>query len=339
MPNATQRHRANRTQGRRPSNGGKSGAAQPSRARVNGKGGASNAPARKSAPHISRPQSNGNGASSSRAAKPSANTPSTARQAQRQAGPPAPVSSASSASSIPTPRSAPDDAPRSVRIVPVLTPPPIQSRPAATPPAQAPVVAGTPALLPQRATVTNAAPPAAPAHPPTHAATTSAPASAAPAGTRQGRQRNPRIVAALCYAVPFLPAVAALFGVLGKRRNRFLRTHAIQSLLFFVALAGIQITLFIAVVALGTALPVGWFGLTVALGLLFYALTIGVALAAFLLWTALIRDALRGELRSWPLLTRAALLIERWAPPQRDGDAPKRPPIWGRRRLQPVPVE
>ncbi|MEO7002568.1 MAG: hypothetical protein ABI068_12195, partial [Ktedonobacterales bacterium] len=148
--------------------------------------------------------------------------------------------------------------------------------------------------------------------------------------------RNPRVIAALCYAVPFLPALATLCGLLGERRNRFIRTHAIQSLLFFAALAGIQITLFIAVVALGATLPVDQFGMSVALGLLFYSLTIGVGIGAFLLWTALIGDALSGQMRLHPLLTSAAILLERWTAAF-DHDQLNRHPI--RRRLWPTQVE
>ena len=44
-----------------------------------------------------------------------------------------------------------------------------------------------------------------------------------PTASAQRRRHNPRVTAALCYAVPYIVAVVAL---LRGRRNRFVRFHA-----------------------------------------------------------------------------------------------------------------
>src|SRR5262245_10451369 len=65
---------------------------------------------------------------------------------------------------------------------------------------------------------------------------------------------NPRIVAALCYAVPY---VVALWVLLRERRNRYVRFHAAQSLIFFVTIPLIQLVLFVALVVVGNIVGIG----------------------------------------------------------------------------------
>lgn len=103
-------------------------------------------------------------------------------------------------------------------------------------------------------------------------------------------RRNPRIRAALCYAIPVVPAVLALHR---ERRNRFVRFHAAQSLLFFGGIALAQVVLFALLVVAGNL--VGHGALAVAAGIVFLALFLALGVAGFLFWLRLLRDCIEGQ--------------------------------------------
>src|SRR5262249_48427106 len=118
---------------------------------------------------------------------------------------------------------------------------------------------------------------------------------------------DPCVRAAVCYVVPLLPALVLL---LRERRDRFVRVHAARALVFYLLLAVAQLTLYSAVVLLGGMVrpespP------TVAFGLVFYALLAALGFGAFLLWWALLHEAMSGRLERFPLLSGAAMCIER----------------------------
>lgn len=126
--------------------------------------------------------------------------------------------------------------------------------------------------------------------------------------------RNPRVLAAICYAVPFVASAATLLGLLGAPRNRFVRLHAAQSLILFSLLGVGQVALFIALVTLGNLAPtVGW--LAVALGLAYYALVVGLGVVGLILWLRLISDCMAGRWRRYPALAPLAVRLERWTLP------------------------
>ena len=123
--------------------------------------------------------------------------------------------------------------------------------------------------------------------------------------------RNPRVLAALCYALPFAVSGATLLGLLGAPRNRFVRLHAAQSLILFSLMGLSQVGLLVALVTLGNLAPeAGW--QAVMLGLAYYALVIGLGLLSLFLWLRLIRDSMLGRWRGYPLLTPLATRLERW---------------------------
>ncbi|HEV2459190.1 MAG TPA: hypothetical protein VGS80_12600 [Ktedonobacterales bacterium] len=119
------------------------------------------------------------------------------------------------------------------------------------------------------------------------------------------RQRNPRVLAAFAYAVPFLPALALLAR---ERRNRFVRVHAAQSLVFFVALMVAQCALFVALVAVGGITPN--LKSDVLFGLIFYGIAAILGLAGLILWLRLVADAAAGLVTPIPLLSRLAERME-----------------------------
>ncbi|HEY7848514.1 MAG TPA: hypothetical protein VIC27_00550 [Ktedonobacterales bacterium] len=116
---------------------------------------------------------------------------------------------------------------------------------------------------------------------------------------------DPRTRAALCYVFPLLPGLYLLWR---ERRNRFVRLHAAQAVVFFSAVALAQIILFIALVALGNRAPGGW-TLTV-LGLAFWLAYTALGLGGFVLWLRLLNDCVHGRLRRRPLLSPLAARLE-----------------------------
>src|SRR5262249_38270501 len=107
---------------------------------------------------------------------------------------------------------------------------------------------------------------------------------------RGGRsRRNPRIQAALCYALPVLPAAYVL---LHERRNGFVRFHAARALVLLGGILLIQALLFVVVVILGNT--VSGTELAVVIGVLALAAYLALALCGVILWLRLIAEALAG---------------------------------------------
>lgn len=120
-----------------------------------------------------------------------------------------------------------------------------------------------------------------------------------------GARTNPRVRAALCYAVPVVPAAVVL---LRERNNRFVRLHAAQATAFFALLALAQVIIFSALVGVGGFVT----DLTLAtlLGIVFYGLLAIVGLLGLILWLDLLFDALCGRFRPYPGLTALAGRME-----------------------------
>jgi uncharacterized membrane protein len=114
------------------------------------------------------------------------------------------------------------------------------------------------------------------------------------------------VLAAFAYALPIAPALLMLAR---ERRNRFVRLHALQALVFYVWVALAQSALYALLVISGNlthALPVA-----VALFCVFLALFAALGLLALRTWLRLLCDALAGR-RSWfPLLTWPADRLDR----------------------------
>lgn len=119
-------------------------------------------------------------------------------------------------------------------------------------------------------------------------------------------RRNPRVTAALCYAVPY---VVALWVLLRERRNRFVRFHAAQALIFFVTIPLIQLVLFVAVVVVGNLVGIG--GLAFALGLFFIGAFVALGVGALLVWLRMLADCWAGQATLFPILGSLALRLER----------------------------
>lgn len=117
--------------------------------------------------------------------------------------------------------------------------------------------------------------------------------------------RDPRTHAALCYALPFVPGLYLLWH---ERRDRFIRLHAAQSVVFFTLAALLQVSLFVLVIVLGNVLSGGW--LATAIGLTFWGLFLVIGVGGLLLWLRLLNDCVHGRLRRRPLLTSLALRLE-----------------------------
>ena len=122
---------------------------------------------------------------------------------------------------------------------------------------------------------------------------------------RYSPRRNPRVQAALCYVVPFVPAAVVL---LRERHNRFVRLHAAQAVALFALLALAQVAIFSALVAAGGF--VTDLALAALLGIVFYGLLAIVGLLGLILWLDFLHDALCGRFRPYPALTPLARRIE-----------------------------
>jgi uncharacterized membrane protein len=126
----------------------------------------------------------------------------------------------------------------------------------------------------------------------------------------------------LAYAMPLLPALVLLVR---ERRNRFIRVHAAQALVFYLLVAGWQIALFFASVGLGGV--TADLRLDVAFGLAMLALFLLLAVLSGLLWLLLIADAMAGRRTLFPVVSLWAERIERFAARQLpDASEPVRVP-------------
>jgi uncharacterized membrane protein len=127
-----------------------------------------------------------------------------------------------------------------------------------------------------------------------------------PTSSAQRGRHNPRVTAALCYAVPYVVAVLVL---LRERRNRFVRFHAAQSLIFFVTISLAQLVLFIVLVVVGNI--VGISALSFALGLLFIGAFVALGVGALVLWLWMLADCWAGRATAFPILGSLAHRLER----------------------------
>lgn len=137
-------------------------------------------------------------------------------------------------------------------------------------------------------------------------------------------ERRMRVRAGLAYAIPFVPALILLVK---ERRQRWLRFHAAQSLVFFILLALIQIALFAALVLFGgnvDTLPVA-----AVAGLVFYGLYLLVGILGLVFWLRLVADAMSGRCTRFRLLSGVAMRLEkalarlqRLSPAQRSNGRP-----------------
>ena len=127
-----------------------------------------------------------------------------------------------------------------------------------------------------------------------------------PTASAQRGRYNPRVTAALCYAVPYVVAVVAL---LRERRNRYVRFHAAQSLIFFVTIPLAQLALFIALVVVGNIVGIG--ALAFVLGLLFIGAFVALGVGALVLWLWMLADCWAGQATSFPILGSLAHRLER----------------------------
>src|SRR5579859_867385 len=120
--------------------------------------------------------------------------------------------------------------------------------------------------------------------------------------------RNPRVRATLCYALPLAPALLMLAR---ERRNRFVRLHAAQALVFYAGVGLAQTLPFALVVVLGNEAAGSWAELPAIL--LLWGAMIALVLGALTLWLRLLADAWRGRLRRRPAISALATQLERLA--------------------------
>ena len=126
------------------------------------------------------------------------------------------------------------------------------------------------------------------------------------ASSAQRGRRNPRVTAALCYAIPY---VVALWALLRERRNRFVRFHAAQSLIFFAAIPLIQLVLFVALVVVGNIVGIG--ALAFVLGLFFIGAFLALGIGALFLWLRMLADCWAGQATVFPIIGSLAHRLER----------------------------
>lgn len=117
--------------------------------------------------------------------------------------------------------------------------------------------------------------------------------------------RDPRTRAALSYALPLLPGLYLLWR---ERRNRFVRMHAAQAVVFFTTVALAQTLLFVALVLLGNLVSGAW--APMALGIFFWAAFLALGVGGFTLWLRMLNECVHGRLRRRPLLTALTRRLE-----------------------------
>jgi uncharacterized membrane protein len=117
---------------------------------------------------------------------------------------------------------------------------------------------------------------------------------------------DPRVSATLGYALPLVPA---LYLLARERRNRFVRLHAAQALVFFACVALAQTLLFALVIFFGN-LAAGT-AAELPISLAFWGALIILGFGALVLWLRLLADAWHGRLRRRPILSPVASELER----------------------------
>jgi uncharacterized membrane protein len=129
------------------------------------------------------------------------------------------------------------------------------------------------------------------------------------APARRAHRHHPRVLAALCYAVPIVPG---WWQLVHERRNPFLRFHAAQSLVFFALVAAGQIGFYALLVLAGGLITSD--RLAIAAAFTFVALYLAFAVCVTIVWLRLLASCIRGDARPLPLAGRLALRLERFAP-------------------------
>lgn len=153
------------------------------------------------------------------------------------------------------------------------------------------------------------------AQPPAPASAPASPAMPArsqprtPPTGRPARRHHPRVLAALCYAVPIVPG---WWQLAHERRNPFLRFHAAQSLVFFALVALGQLGLYALLVLAGGLITSDL--LATAAAFTFVALYLAFAVSVTFVWLRLLASCIRGEARPLPLAGRLVFWLERFAP-------------------------
>ena len=112
-------------------------------------------------------------------------------------------------------------------------------------------------------------------------------------------------MAALCYTVPLVPAAYLLMHA---TRDRFVRLHAAQSLVFHALVGVAQMVLFVAVIFLGGAIQ-SMVGALIAASVLF-ALFAALVIVVAITWAHLVADCIRGRVALLPLVGEWALWVE-----------------------------
>jgi uncharacterized membrane protein len=126
-----------------------------------------------------------------------------------------------------------------------------------------------------------------------------------PPATGAGRH-NPKVLAALAYALPIVPALLLLAR---ERRNRFVCIHAAQALVFFCLVGCAQASVFAALVVVGGM--VSTTRLAIVLGLVAYGLFALIGLYGFVIWLRMLGDAMAGRRRKRLVLGGLADVLDR----------------------------
>jgi uncharacterized membrane protein len=129
---------------------------------------------------------------------------------------------------------------------------------------------------------------------------------------RLSRQHHPRALAALCYAVPIIPAWTLLARTGSERATPFVRFHAAQSLVFHGMVAASQLVLYLLLVIPGGLVTNARLAIALALVLLILYLAQAIVIAKT--WGSLMADCIRGDARLLPFAGPLALRVERFAP-------------------------
>jgi uncharacterized membrane protein len=132
------------------------------------------------------------------------------------------------------------------------------------------------------------------------------PSPSSPHARPRVRQRNPRVLAALCYAVPIVPGWVLLAR---ERRNAFVRFHAAQSLVFFLVVAVGQLGIYAALVLAGGRITNDRTA-TIAAAIIAGLYLIFAAVTTFL-WLRMVADCMRGAARPLPLAGGLGIRLER----------------------------
>lgn len=117
--------------------------------------------------------------------------------------------------------------------------------------------------------------------------------------------RDPRPRAALCYAVPLIPAC---FVLLRERHDHFVRQHAVRALLFYLTILAGQLGLLLALVTAGNV--VGNFAADTVFGLLAYVAAVALAVWTIREWRRRIRASMAGQPLGNGRVDRAARWLE-----------------------------